>query len=546
MNTDPQHDFIIVGAGSAGCVLANRLSCGGKYRVLVLEAGPISPGMYSRIPAAVFKAYSNPATGWGYRSQPEPALFGRTIPIPRGRVAGGSSSINAMVHLRGHPEDYDGWEKQGAKGWNYAACLPYFKRLETSDGGGNSYRGGSGPVFAARGRLRNPIYESFLLSAQACGHPLSPDLNGEQAEGFSRLQATIRKGERCSAATAYLQPALKRKNCEIVTNAVATRLLFDGRRVIGVACDVEGEERNYFAAGEVILCGGSINSPKLLMLSGLGPAGHLKDRGVEVVADLPGVGQNLQDHADVVMEYETAAEASLAWAAKPWWLALILARWFLFRTGPAASNIFEVGGIFRSRPEVVRGDMQVHLAPFLFYDEPEGIRFDGGYMIHLALLRPKSRGSIKLSGTDVNAAPEIRFNFLSEEEDLAIFRNGIRRIREITSTGELARLTLRERAPGDVASDSDLDDFVRRNVETEFHPCGTCKLGVDRLSVVDPELKVHQVENLRIVDASVMPLVPSANLNAPTMMIAERAADLILGHWNNHGDVQKQRASIGG
>lgn len=532
MHSEPEFDFIIVGAGSAGCVLADRLSRNGDHRILVLEAGPLSPGMYSRIPAAVFKAYSNPKTGWGYRSEPEPNLHGRTIPIPRGRVAGGSSSINAMVHLRGHPEDYDGWEKGGAAGWNYAACLPYFKRSESSDARDDRYRGVDGPVAATRGSLENPIYDAFLSAVHERGYVVSDDLNGEQPEGFARLQATIRRGERCSTAAAYLKPALGRDNVTVVTNALAIRVALNGRRAFGVECTVEGETRVYRATREVIVSGGAVNSPQLLMLSGIGAAAHLKRHGIPVALDLPGVGQNLQDHADIVLEYETAAEVSLAWAAKPWWLAWVLARWFLLRTGPAASNIFEVGGIFKSGADSVRGDMQVHLAPFLFYDEPQGVRFDDGYMIHLALLRPESRGEIALSSGDPRAAPKIRFNFLSSENDLRFFREGIRRIREITSTGNLAKLTIRERAPGNATSDESLDEFVRRTVETEFHPCGTCKMGVDALAVVDPRLRVHGIAGLRVVDASVMPSIPSANLNAPTMMIAERAADMIL---SDHG-----------
>ena len=531
MAVTTEYDYVVVGAGSAGCVLANRLSEDPTCRVLLLEAGPRRAGLYASIPAGVYRVYTDPRINWSYQSEPEPELDGRRIPVPRGKVLGGSSTINSMVYLRGQPADYDAWEAAGATGWRYVDCLPYFRRSESSDRGPSLYRGDSGPLSVETGDLESPIFDAFLSSAQGAGYPLSPDLNGARHDGFGRLQSTRKKGKRCSTAVAYLFPVMGRGNLEVKTGAQASRIIVDGERARGVSFRVGSASQTALATREVVLCGGAINSPQLLMLSGIGPADHLRTQGVEVVHDLPGVGANLQEHMDVVLGFSTTRPLSIAWLRHPWrrWNAGLW--WLLTRGGIAASTIYEVGGFFRSDESVQRSNLQVHVAPVYFEETSGGLTLAEGYSVHISQLRPRSRGEVRLRSPDPSAPPAISFRLLSEESERREFRDGIRRLRDIVRTGDLGRLTASELAPGPGrVSDADLDRFVRESAETEYHPSCTCRMGRDEMAVVDPALQVRGLSGLRVVDASVMPNVVSANLNGPTVMIAEKAADMILGH----------------
>ena len=526
-----EYDYVIVGAGSAGCVLANRLSADPACRVLLLEAGPRRAGLYAAIPAGVYRAYTDPRINWSYRSEPEARLDGRRIPVPRGKVLGGSSTINSMVYLRGHPADYDAWEAGGASGWRYVDCLPYFRRSETSDRGPSLYRGDSGPLSVETGTLESPVFDAFLSSAEDAGYPLSADLNGAEHDGFARLQSTRRKGRRCSTAVAYLFPVMGRRNLEVRTGALATRIIIQGGSARGVSFRCGSSSENAFATREVILCGGAINTPQLLMLSGVGAADHLRTCGIDVVRDLPGVGANLQEHMDVILGFATTRPVSIAWLRHPWhrWKAGL--QWLLTRGGIAASSIYEIGGFYRSDDSVPRSNLQVHVAPIYFEEGPGGFVLAEGYSVHISQLRPESRGEVRLRCSDPCVPPAISFRLLSSEGERREFRDGIRRLRRIVRGGELGRLTASELAPGAARdSDDELDRFVRENAETEYHPSCTCRMGQDEMAVVDPALRVRGLSALRVVDASVMPSVVSANLNGPTVMIAEKAADMILGN----------------
>lgn len=523
-------DFVIVGGGSAGCVLAHRLSADRGQRVLLLEAGPRDGGLMMTMPAGVYKQYLDPRTNWNYESVAELGMNRRRIPVPRGRVLGGSSSINSMVYLRGHPKDFDRWAAAGLPGWDYAHCLPYFRRAETSDRGADFYRGGSGPLSTELGRLQSPIFDAFLAAAAEAGHVVSDDLNGAQPEGFARLDSTKRQGRRCSAAVAYLHPAMSRPNLTVLTGALALRVLIDGRRAVGIRYELGGEIREVLAEREVILCGGAINSPQLLMLSGIGPMAELRRFDIPVVQDLPGVGANLQDHMDIGLKFDIAKPVSIDWLDSPIGKVYAGARWLINRSGPAASNIYEVGGFARSNADVPHANLQFHLAPVMIDQVGGRIRLAQGFMLHLSQLRPESRGRIRLVSADPHMKAAIEFNFLSTERDRQEFRDGIMIARDIVNSQSMASIRPRSVLPGPgICSGSDIDAFIRTHAETEFHPSCTCRMGIDDMAVVDPQLRVRGMDSLRVVDASVMPTVTSANLNAPTIMIAEKAADLIIG-----------------
>lgn len=530
MSRQKEFDYIIVGAGSAGCVLANRLSAQPDNRVLLIEAGPARGGLFHVMPAGVYRSYLDPKTNWGYMSEPQARLNSRQIAVPRGKVLGGSSAINAMVYLRGHPLDYDRWAANGLPGWSYSHCLPYFRRSETYDQGGNEFRGADGPLSVERGRLQVPIFDHFMVAASEAGFPHSPDLNAGRPEGFSRLDSTKRSGSRCSAATAYLRPAMERQNLTIWTKAVVCRVLLHKARAFGVEIEQAGKVREVRAEREIILCGGAINSPHLLKLSGVGPSAELREHGLDVTHELPGVGENLQDHADVAMKFTCEPSYSLGWLANPLKRGVVGLQWLLTRSGPAASNMWEVGGCIRSNDTVPHANIQYHVAPVLVRYTSDGPLLEDGFMVHCSQLRQESRGTIRLKSKDPRVPPGIDFNFLSTQSDRKEFREGIRIVREIASQKSLTQAGARLSSPDpDAISDDAIDAHVRDYAETEFHPSCTCKMGTDTMSVVDEELRVHGLEALRVVDASIMPSVVSANLNGPVIMIAEKAADKILG-----------------
>jgi len=526
------YDFIIVGAGSAGCVLADRLTADGQNRVLVLEYGGSDRSVFIQMPSALSIPMNTRKYNWQYESEPEPHLNGRRMHAPRGKGLGGSSSINGLVYVRGNPLDFELWKDQGAQGWGYANVLPYFKRAERRDEGGDSYRGGDGPLDTRYGPMRNPLYQAWIDAAAQAGYPITSDINGEQQEGFGRMDMTVRDGARCSAAKAYLRPAMKRPNLTVVTHAMAEQIVMEGRKAVGIRYQRAGQAHVAYASREVILSGGPINSPQLLMLSGIGPAAELRRHGIEIVADRPGVGANLQDHLEFYFQVACKRPVSLYpymnWFAK----GLIGAQWLLTRKGLGATNHFESCGFIRSRAGIKYPDIQYHFFPL-------AVRYDGksmveghGFQAHVSPMRSKSRGSITLRSGDTKGKPVIRFNYMSHPDDWAEMRAGVRLTREIFAQSAFDPFRGEEIAPGtDVVSDDEIDAFIRDKIESGYHPCGTCKIGdaADPMAVVDNELRVIGVDGLRVVDSSVMPSITTGNLNAPTIMIGEKGADHILG-----------------
>jgi len=444
-------DYVIIGGGSAGCVLANRLSANSQQRVLLLEAGPRDGGLMMRMPAGVYKQYLDPRTNWSYESQPERNMNDRRIPVPRGRVLGGSSSINSMVYLRGHPKDFDRWASGGLPEWDYAHCLPYFRRAETSDRGASYYRGGSGPLSTEKGRLQSPIFDAFLESAAEAGHVISDDLNGAQPEGFARLDSTKRRGERCSAAVGYLHPVMGRSNLTVQTGALVHRVLIENRRAIGVRYEQGGQVVEAEAEREVILCGGAINSPQLLMLSGIGPGSELARFEIPVKQELPGVGGNLQDHMDVGLKFSITKSVSMEWLDNPFAKAYAGARWLIDHSGPAASNIYEVGGFAKSRPDISHANLQFHLAPVMIEEDGTEMKLARGFMLHISQLRQQSRGRIHLASADPREKAVIAFNFLATDSDRQEFRDGLAIVRDIVNGRALRALGSASVLPGPAA-----------------------------------------------------------------------------------------------
>ncbi len=527
-----EYDYVIVGAGSAGCVLANRLTADGRFNVLLLEAGPMDRKLLIHIPAGVYSVYTDPSLNWNYRSAEEPDLLGRIIDIPRGKVVGGSSSINSMVYMRGHPLDYDRWESElGLKGWSYADCLPYFKAGETSSRGASDWRGGQGPLGVTRGSLENPLFDAFLEAGRQSGQGYSEDLNGYQPEGLARLDATKKDGRRCSAAVAHLRPALARENLQLETGAMVQRLVVRGNRVSGLVYKRGSESHEVAVAREVILSGGAINSPQLLMLSGIGPEQHLRSLGIETLLDLPGVGQNLMDHPTVIVKYACTRPVTIDYLANPVHKAVAGARWLATRSGIAASNIWEAGGLVRGNARVPYPNLQYHFGPFGMVYEGRKLTLEQAFSVHIDQLRPTSRGTVTLKSANAADKPLLLFNYMSTAHDRRELVEGVRLARELVAQRAFDEFRGVEMYPGPAAqTGSEIEAAVRQETATDYHPCGTCRMGDDRQAVVDGQMRVHGIGGLRVVDASVMPQIISANLNAPTQMLAARAADFILGN----------------
>ena len=528
-------DYIIVGAGSAGCVLAHRLSADPSIRVLLLEAGPRDWHPFVHMPAGLAKLVGKKGVNWDYSTAPEPNLDGRMLWWPRGKVLGGSSSINAMCYIRGDSRDYDEWAALGAEGWHWESVLPYFKRAEGNSRGGDAFHGAEGPLGVSDHRYRNPLSTVFVEAARQAGFPVNADFNGAVQEGFGFYQTTTRDGSRCSSATAYLDPIRgHRKNLKIVTGALARKVLFEGGRASGVLYTVGGAAYAEGASREVILCGGAINSPQLLMLSGIGPSGHLRQHGIEVKVDLPGVGGNLQDHLDVCTMQRSTQAVTYDDSDSLVNEALIALDYYLRKQGPGTSNIAESGGFLRSDlAEDERADLQFHFVPAQLDDHGRNRLPGHGYTVHACFLRPKSRGRLYLASADADTKPRIEANYLGDPDgfDRRVMRECVRLSRRILAQHAFAPYRGEERFPGaGVQDDEAIDAFVRRKAESIYHPVGTCAMGRDGdpVAVVDPALRVRGVDGLRVVDASVMPRLIGGNTNAPTIMIAERAADLIL------------------
>lgn len=529
--TATEYDYVIIGAGSAGCVLANALSRDGTHQVLILEAGKMDRNLMIHIPAGVYRAYKDKKINWNYQSAPEPALEGRSVPTPRGRVVGGSSSINSMVYMRGHPLDFDHWaEAFGLDDWRFEHCLPYFKAGERSDRGGDEWRGDKGPLGVTRGSLDSPLIDAFLEAGEQSGQGRSEDLNGYHQEGVSRYDATRWNGKRCSAAVAHLHPALKRRNLTLETNAVVSRLTLTGNRVTGLEYEHNGKAVKVQARREIILSGGAINSPQLLMMSGIGPADYLRERGIDPIIHLPGVGQNLQDHATTILQWDCKKNYPIHNIGNPINKLAVGLRWIMRKDGLATSNIWESGGLIRSNDQVAYPNIQYHFTPVGFDIINGNIRPRQAFAVHIDQLRPKSRGQVLLNRDDIRGKPLIQFNYLSHPDDMREMLEGVKKARELFAQPAFDELRGPETTPGDhIQSDAEIIASIRKIVETDYHPCGTCRMGHDDMAVVDGQMRVHGVEGLRVVDASVMPKITSANLNAPTQMIAARAADYILG-----------------
>ncbi len=524
-------DYIIVGAGSAGCVLANKLSADGQHTVLLLEAGPMDRSLMIHMPAGVYHAYRDPKINWNYNSEPESSLLNRQIETPRGKVVGGSSSINSMVYMRGHPLDYDRWaDEQGLQGWRYADCLPYFKAGESSDRGADEWRGGDGPLGVTKGAYQNPLYDAFIEAGGQAGQGRSDDLNGYKPEGIARFDTTTRHGRRCSAAVAHLRPALPRANLTLIVKALVQKLMFSGNRVIGLTYKHGATIKTVEATREVILCGGAINSPQTLMLSGIGPADHLRSHDIDPVCDLPGVGRNLQDHATVIMQWACTKPVSIDKMTNPLRQGLAGARWLMTRSGIVASSVWEAGGLIRGNDRVSYPNLQYHMAPVGVSEESGTLKLLQAFAIHIDQLRPRSRGRVDLRSKDPSAKPALHFNYLSDPHDMGELVEGVRKARELVAQPAFDEFRGKELSiGGDAQSDADITAGIRAHTNTDYHPCGTCRMGTGPDAVVDEEMRVHGIDGLRVVDASVMPQIISANLNAPTQMIAARAADFILG-----------------
>jgi choline dehydrogenase len=513
-------------------VLANRLSADATNRVLLLEAGPVDHRWDFRIhmPAALSYPLTSRDYNWWYESEPEPRMHGRRVYHPRGKVLGGSSCINGMIYIRGNPLNFEAWAaRPGLGNWSYAHCLPYFRRLEHCLKGGDAWRGADGPLYLTKPACDNPLFDAFFEAVQQAGYPLTDDVNGYRQEGFACFEATIFRGRRWNAARAYLHPVRDRQNLTVLCEARASKILIDHNRACVVEFRKDGHKQ-HAEGGEIILSGGAFNSPQLLQLSGVGPADHLRELSIPVTHELPGVGDNLQDHLEVYIQYACKQPVSLYPQLSRWRKPLIGLDWLLRRKGPGASNHFEAGGFIRSNESVEFPNLQYHFLPVAIRYNGEALHSGHGYQVHVGPMSSDARGSVRLVSRDPLAPPRLRFNYLSTEKDRREWVEAIRRTRDIMTQPAFDPYRGAEVAPGaSTASDDEILDFVARDGESAYHPSGTCRMGTDADAVVDPELRVRGIDGLRVVDASVMPTITNGNLNAPVLMIAEKAADLILG-----------------
>ena len=524
-------DYIIVGAGSAGCVLANRLSENPKHKVLLLETGGSDKSIFIKMPTALSIPMNTDKYAWQFNTEKEPYLNNREMHCPRGKVLGGSSSINGMVYVRGHAKDFDEWEAHGAEGWNFQACLPYFQKAETWYKGNDAYRGGNGELGVNNGNeMKNPLYTAFIKAGEQAGYDITSDYNGKQQEGFGPMHMTVKDGVRSSASREYLDPVKSRKNLTIVTGALVTKVVLEDKVAKGVEYVVNGKTETAAASNEVILSAGSIGSPHILQLSGIGDKDILEKAGVDVKHHLPGVGQNLQDHLEFYFQYKCKQPITLNRKLGLISKGLIGARWLLNRSGLGATNHFESCAFIRSKADVEWPDIQYHFLPAAIrYDGKSA--FDGdGFQVHVGHNKPKSRGSVTLQSANPTVPPKILFNYLQHPDDIEGFRACVRLTREIIAQSAFDDFRDGEFQPGEhIQTDEEIDAFVREAVESAYHPSCSCKMGEDEMAVVDSQTNVHGIEGLRVVDSSIFPTIPNGNLNAPTIMVAEKAADIILG-----------------
>ena len=527
------YDYIIVGAGSAGCVLANRLTKDGKHRVLLVEAGPKNKALSLKIPAAMLKNLQSTKYNWAYQGEPEPGLGGRTITHDRGKTLGGSSSINGLCFIRGHALDFEGWRQAGCEGWGYADVLPYFKRLENYSDGGNEYRGSDGPLGVHRPVPKNPIYKAFVDAGHDAGYPVTDDICGYRQEGFGVFDMSIDKGERNSTARAYLEPVRSRQNLTVITDTQVQKILFEGMETKGISYRKgNGDVTKAYAFKEVILSAGAVGSPQLLMLSGVGPASHLKEIGIPVITDMPGVGQNLNDHPDFVLKFRCLEPVSIWPQTRFIGRTMAGIRWLLYRDGICASNQFETVACVRSAAGVEYPDIQLTVSPAAVDDQTWEPLQEHAFQIHVGLMRNFSRGNIMLRDADPTTPPRILANYLKDPRDRDLLRKGIRLVREIADQPAFKPLCGEEIYPGAaVQSDNELDVCLEKKLNTQWHLSGTARMGAsnNREAVVDPQGRVHGLSGLRIVDASIMPAATNGNTNSPTIMIAEKLSDSILG-----------------